>query len=69
MLKALAAVTRLLLIAFEFLLISAVIQIGLVLPMAFYFHRAMIVGLPANILAVPLTELVMVAAILALVSS
>jgi len=67
--KGLATGMRLLVITFEFLLISAIIQVGLVLPMVFYFHRAMIVGLPANILAVPLTELVMVAAILALALS
>ena len=57
--------TRGLLIISEFLLISVVIQVGLALPMAFYFHRAMLIALPANILAVPLTELIMVAAILA----
>jgi competence protein ComEC len=48
---------------FELLFISAVMQIGLALPMAYYFHRATTVGLPANIVVVPLTELMMPAAI------
>ena len=48
---------------FELLFISAVMQMGLALPMAYYFHRATTIGLPANILVVPLTELMMPAAI------
>jgi competence protein ComEC len=63
---AIAFCARCLLLAYQFLLISAVIQMGLVLPMAIYFHRAIVVALPANILAVPLTELAIVAAIVAL---
>lgn len=50
---------------FEVLAISALMQVGLALPMAWYFHRVTIMGLPANILAVPLTELLMPAAVLA----
>jgi competence protein ComEC len=42
-----------------------VMQIGLALPMAFYFHRATVVGLPANMLVVPLMELLMPAAVAA----
>ena len=38
---------------FEILVISAVMQIGLALPMAYYFHRATVVGLPANVVVVP----------------
>jgi competence protein ComEC len=38
---------------------------GLALPMAYYFHRATTIGLPANIVVVPLTELMMPAAITA----
>ena len=64
-LMVLGGIGRLLLISCEFLVISAVLQIGLALPMAYYFHRANIVGLPANVLAVPLTEIILVAAILA----
>jgi competence protein ComEC len=40
-------------------------QVGLVLAMAYYFHRATVVGIPANALAVPLTGIVMPAAVLA----
>jgi competence protein ComEC len=62
---ALAGIGRGVLIGCELLMISAVLQVGLVLPMAYYFHRATIVALPANILAVPLTEAILVAVILA----
>jgi predicted membrane metal-binding protein len=37
--------------------------------MAYYFHRATLVSLPANALAVPLTEIIMVVAILAMIAS
>ena len=50
--------------AFELLLVSAVMQLGLALPMAYYFHRATTIGLPANVAVVPLTQLLMPAAIL-----
>jgi competence protein ComEC len=50
---------------FELLLVSAVMQMGLALPMAYYFHRATTIGLPANIAVVPLTQLLMPAAVLA----
>lgn len=52
--------------ASELLFISAVMQMGLALPMAYYFHRATTVGLPANVVVVPLTELMMPAAIAAI---
>jgi competence protein ComEC len=65
-LKFLGGGARLLVFVAEFLLISAVIQIGLALPMAYYFHRATLVALPANLLAVPLTEIIMVVAVLAI---
>jgi competence protein ComEC len=39
---------------FEIFVISAVMQVGLALPMAYYFHRAAVVGMPANMLVVPL---------------
>jgi competence protein ComEC len=47
----------------EILLVSAIMQLGLALPMAYWFHRATVVGLPANALVVPLTELLMPAAV------
>ena len=65
-LPALAGASRLLLGATELLLISLVMQIGLALPMAYYFHRATVVGLPANMLVVPLMELLMPAAVTAM---
>ena len=49
----------------ELLFISAVMQMGLALPMAYYFHRATTIGLPANLAVVPLTELMMPAAVAA----
>jgi len=61
----LATTARLLLLGCEFLVISVVLQAGFTLPMAYYFHRATLVSLPANVLAVPLTEIIMVTAILA----
>ena len=51
---------------FELLLVSAVMQMGLALPMAYYFHRATTIGLPANVAVVPLTQLFMPAAVLTL---
>lgn len=43
----------------EILSISALMQIGLALPMAIYFHRVTVTALPANMLVVPLTEILM----------
>ncbi len=50
----------------ELLLISVIMQIGLALPMAYYFHRATVMGLPANMLVVPLMEVLMPAAVTAM---
>ena len=44
--------------AADLLLVSAVIQIGLALPMAIFFHRVSATGLSANAAAVPLLGLV-----------
>jgi competence protein ComEC len=55
--------------AFEILAVSAMMQIGLALPMAYYFHRATVVGLPANAIAVPLTGVLMPAAVTAVALS
>lgn len=62
---ALAGIARILLGGCELIVISAVMQVGLALPMAYYFHRATFMALPANLLVVPLTELLMPAAALA----
>jgi competence protein ComEC len=52
--------------AWDLVFISAVMQMGLALPMAYYFHRATTIGLPANLVVLPLTQLMMPAAIGAL---
>ena len=52
--------------AWELLFISAVMQMGLALPMAYYFHRATTMGLPSNLIVVPLTQLMMPAVVSAL---
>jgi competence protein ComEC len=53
--------------ALELFFISALMQMGLALPMAYYFHRATTIGVPANILVVPLAQLLMPAALTALI--
>jgi competence protein ComEC len=53
-----------LLATFELFLVSSIMQMGLALPMAYYFHRATTIGLPANVAVVPLTQLLMPAALL-----
>jgi len=45
---------------------SAILQLGLALPMAFYFHRATSVALPANLLVIPFLQLLMPTAVLAI---
>jgi competence protein ComEC len=65
----LSSTGRVLIVGCEFLLISTVLQAGFALPMAYYFHRATLVSLPANALAVPLTEIIMIVAILAMTAS
>jgi len=63
---------RVLVTVWDTLLVSAVMQVALALPMAWYFHRAMVVGLPANILITPvvvvLVPLAALTALLALLS-
>src|SRR5580692_3227579 len=63
-LRLIRSVTIIFITAFELLLVSAVMQMGLALPMAYYFHHATTIGLPANVAVVPLTQLLMPAAIL-----
>jgi competence protein ComEC len=62
-------VARPLLSVFELLSVSALMQVGLALPMAYYFHRATVMGIPANALAVPLTGLLMPSVVLAVALS
>jgi competence protein ComEC len=61
-----AGATRCLFASWDLLFISAVMQAGLALPMAYYFHRATTIGLPANLTVVPLTEIMMPAAVASL---
>jgi len=63
-LRVVRGVTIISLRTFELLLVSALMQMGLALPMAYYFHRATTIGLPANVAVVPLTQLLMPAAVL-----
>jgi len=53
----------------ELIVMSAILQLGLALPMAYYFHRATSVAMPANLLVIPFLELLMPAAVLAIVLS
>ena len=48
------ALVRLVLRAFELLLVSGLIELAMSLPMAIYFHRITALGLPVNLLVVPL---------------
>src|SRR5438067_4348112 len=47
-------------------MMSAVLQLGLALPMAYYFHRATSVAMPATLLVIPFLELLMPAAVCAI---
>jgi len=62
----LRSTVRFFLAAAELIFISTVMQMGLALPMAYYFHRATTIGLPANLVVVPVIELMMPAAVLSL---
>jgi len=60
---------RALLAAYDVLVISAVIQVALALPMAVYFHRATVLALLANAIVVPLTGLLLPLAVVAVAAS
>jgi competence protein ComEC len=68
-LRILVLVSKFALTVYETLLISGLMQIALALPMAWYFHRATIMGLPANVLVIPLTAVLMPSAIFAVIVS
>jgi competence protein ComEC len=57
------------LMIYDLLVVSSITQAVLVLPMRLYFHRAAIVGLPANLLVLPLAGLLMNAAVAAIALS
>lgn len=44
---------------FDLVLMSVLMQAALALPMAVYFHRVTVVGLPANVVVVPLISILM----------
>ena len=46
----------------ELIFISALMQAGLALLMAYHFHRATTMGMPANLAVIPLTQVLMPAA-------
>jgi competence protein ComEC len=54
---------------YEVLVVSIVAQLALTLPMILFFHRATMLGLPANAVVVPLTGVLMPAAAAALALS
>jgi competence protein ComEC len=51
---------------FDLLVVSAVMQVGLALPMAIYFHRVSLTGISANAIVVPLLGLAVPVGFLAL---
>src|SRR3984885_480605 len=55
---------RLLLRICELLLVSALIELAMSLPMAIYFHRVTALGLPVNLLVVPLIGLALPSALI-----
>ncbi len=62
-------VTRFLLAAAELLFVSFVINLALALPMAWYFHRATTMALPANALVIPIASVLLPSAVLAVILS
>lgn len=51
---AVSAAAKLILRSIELLLVSAVVELLMALPMAVYFHRVTVLGLPVNFLIIPL---------------
>jgi competence protein ComEC len=58
------ASVRLILRVFELLLVSALIELAMSLPMGIYFHRITALGLPVNLLVVPLIGLALPSALI-----
>jgi len=54
---------------YELVVVSAITQAVLVLPMRAYFHRAAILGLPANVLVLPLAGIMLNAGVAAIALS
>jgi competence protein ComEC len=55
--------------AYELTVVSAITQAVLVAPMRSYFHRATLIGMPANILVLPLAGVMLNAGVLAIALS
>jgi competence protein ComEC len=62
-------VTGVVLVAAQLLFVSTVIQVALALPMAWYFHRATTMALPANALIIPIASVLLPSAVLAVAFS
>ena len=62
-------ITGFVLLAAQLLFVSAVIQLALALPMAWYFHRATTMALPANTLLIPIASVLLPSAVLAVALS
>ncbi|MFY9646121.1 MAG: ComEC/Rec2 family competence protein [Terriglobales bacterium] len=60
-----AILMRITIRAGELLFISALMQAGLAMLMAYHFHRATTMGMPANLAVIPLTQVLMPAAVAA----
>jgi len=58
------ALVRVTLRSFELLLVSALIELAMSLPMGIYFHRVTALGLPVNLLVVPLIGLALPSALI-----
>jgi competence protein ComEC len=50
---------------YDLVVVSIVMQVALALPMTLYFHRLALLGVPTNILVVPLTAVLLPAALIA----
>ncbi len=53
----------------QLLCVSVIVQLALALPMAWYFHRATTMSLPANALMIPIASVLLPSAVLAVVVS
>ena len=64
--RALILSFRFLLAFIELVLMSAIMQLGLALPLAYSFHRATSVAMPANLLIIPFLQLLMPTGVVAI---
>ncbi len=65
----LAGLARLALGVYDVVLVAALMQVALALPMAVYFHRATLAALPANAAIMPLTAILLPSAMLSVALS